>query len=535
MIERFSYSSLETYKKCPAQFQFRYIDKVIKKEEGVEAFMGKRVHEALEYLYNEKLSFKLPFFDQVIEKYYDLWEENWHNKIAIVRRENSKNFYFDLPKLLERFTLKKASGAVEQYSRMNAGLMFYHFAKRSGKSEKEAMEFASYNADKYMVEYNSFERPLIYSEAGLGTAGKPFGLFKTFQHNHFAQLTEHFQAVKWGKLKKGEFESAKGALAFTGTMIATAGMLNVIGIEIADRLINKISPVWERVFGEKPQTVTEALLRSDLPEWAKWGAPSAALDMDLTTTLAAPGLGLQDLVSVPSLEMIGLHPGQLSVPLFKRRKGGIIQTSSNWAFKKSMGMATEADAQMFYESIAPTSMKGIVEATYNGGIGVIFDADKSTIINDPWKKSRGEVKRELNDWRKRLWSSYSLKEATELKTIYALTQIDKNAKLNQETITNFAAHLVTNGEEIPAFVFDLAMTNNVSPKSLRTKIINRIKLMNSTLIDRELKKGNILRRRNNYDLIMPLLDMNSAQKTKPDSLDLPITNILKLPDRFLRT
>mgnify|MGYP003311101769 CR=1 FL=1 len=48
MIDRFSYSSLETYKKCPAQFQFRYIDKVIKKEEGVEAFMGKRVHEALE-------------------------------------------------------------------------------------------------------------------------------------------------------------------------------------------------------------------------------------------------------------------------------------------------------------------------------------------------------------------------------------------------------------------------------------------------------------------------------------------------------
>ena len=96
MIERFSYSSLETYKKCPAQFQFRYIDKLIKKEEGIEAFMGKRVHEALEYLYNEKLSFKLPFFDQVIEKYYDLWEENWHDKIAIVRRENSKNFYFDL-------------------------------------------------------------------------------------------------------------------------------------------------------------------------------------------------------------------------------------------------------------------------------------------------------------------------------------------------------------------------------------------------------------------------------------------------------
>ena len=37
MIERFSYSSLETYKKCPAQFRFRYIDKVIKRDEGIEA------------------------------------------------------------------------------------------------------------------------------------------------------------------------------------------------------------------------------------------------------------------------------------------------------------------------------------------------------------------------------------------------------------------------------------------------------------------------------------------------------------------
>jgi len=50
MIDRFSYSSLETYKKCPTQFRFRYIDKIYKDDEGIEAFMGKRVHEALEYL-----------------------------------------------------------------------------------------------------------------------------------------------------------------------------------------------------------------------------------------------------------------------------------------------------------------------------------------------------------------------------------------------------------------------------------------------------------------------------------------------------
>ena len=46
----FSYSSLQSYLKCPAQFQFRYVKKIFKKEEGVEAFMGKRVHETIEYI-----------------------------------------------------------------------------------------------------------------------------------------------------------------------------------------------------------------------------------------------------------------------------------------------------------------------------------------------------------------------------------------------------------------------------------------------------------------------------------------------------
>ena len=47
IFEYFSYSSLQSFKKCPAQFKYRYIDKIYKKDEGIEAFMGKRVHEVL--------------------------------------------------------------------------------------------------------------------------------------------------------------------------------------------------------------------------------------------------------------------------------------------------------------------------------------------------------------------------------------------------------------------------------------------------------------------------------------------------------
>lgn len=95
-MKRFSYSSLETYKKCPAQFKIRYIDNVRKPDESIEAFMGKRVHEALEYLYNEILDGRIPFFDHVVDKYNSNWQDNWHNRVGIVMTENLTNYYRNL-------------------------------------------------------------------------------------------------------------------------------------------------------------------------------------------------------------------------------------------------------------------------------------------------------------------------------------------------------------------------------------------------------------------------------------------------------
>ena len=87
MIDRFSHSGLSSYEKCPAQFRIRYIDRVAKQDEGIEAFMGKRVHEALESLYNKILAGQTPILDTVLDKYDALWMEHWHDRIAIVKRE----------------------------------------------------------------------------------------------------------------------------------------------------------------------------------------------------------------------------------------------------------------------------------------------------------------------------------------------------------------------------------------------------------------------------------------------------------------
>jgi hypothetical protein len=349
---------------------------------------------------------------------------------------------------------------------------------------------------------------MIYGDAGLGVVGKSLGLFKTFQHNYFAQLTEHFKSIKWDRVKKLEFESLKSSTAFLGTMILTAGTLNVIAIDVADKLITALTPAWERLFGKRPQTVTEALLESDLPEWVKWGVPSSAIGFDITTTLAAPGLGLADIVSAPSLELLGLHPGQLNVPLFKDRKGGVIQTTSSLAYRTTMGMATESDWQKVFKSIAPTSFQGIIEAYYNAGSLKVFVEDKGaygTLVRDPFKKDRGKIRRDLKDWHGRLFASYSIRESQTLKTIYQLSVIDRTASTNQQSVVRVAAHHLANGLPIPRYLFDMALANNVGLKTFQKQIQNRIKLMNTSLLDRELTSKNILRLDDTFDMMSNLV------------------------------
>jgi len=118
MIERFSYSSLESFKKCPAQFKFRYIEKIDKLHEGIESFVGKRVHEALEFLYNEKLSGRLTFYDGVIEKYHQNWEENWHDKIVIVRKELKNQNYSWVGTLAGTWKIAREKKIVKEFFRL---------------------------------------------------------------------------------------------------------------------------------------------------------------------------------------------------------------------------------------------------------------------------------------------------------------------------------------------------------------------------------------------------------------------------------
>jgi putative RecB family exonuclease len=91
----YSHSRLGTYETCPRQYKFTYLDGLPRQEEGIEAFLGSRFHEAMEKLYSE-LRFRVMSLDELLAFYEDSWKKNFHEKIIIVDEERTAEDYFRL-------------------------------------------------------------------------------------------------------------------------------------------------------------------------------------------------------------------------------------------------------------------------------------------------------------------------------------------------------------------------------------------------------------------------------------------------------
>jgi putative RecB family exonuclease len=92
----YSHSRLSTYESCPQQYKLRYLDKI--KVEGyqtIEKFLGSRVHDALEKLYKDLVLTKLNSLDDLLGHFQFIWDREWRDDIAIVRKGYNKAHYRD--------------------------------------------------------------------------------------------------------------------------------------------------------------------------------------------------------------------------------------------------------------------------------------------------------------------------------------------------------------------------------------------------------------------------------------------------------
>ncbi|MFH1392044.1 MAG: PD-(D/E)XK nuclease family protein [Candidatus Diapherotrites archaeon] len=93
----YSHSRIETFYQCPLKFNYKYIDRVkVPRQEGIEAFMGKMVHETLEQLYKWVQLTKVPGEKELLDYYKKLWSKNWNNSIVITKEGLTKKHYYNL-------------------------------------------------------------------------------------------------------------------------------------------------------------------------------------------------------------------------------------------------------------------------------------------------------------------------------------------------------------------------------------------------------------------------------------------------------
>jgi putative RecB family exonuclease len=89
----YSHSQLSTYENCPHQYRLAYIDRIEVETEGIEAFMGSRVHDVLEKLYRDLKVTKLNSLEELLTFYHQSWEKNWNEMVQIIRKEYKTEDY----------------------------------------------------------------------------------------------------------------------------------------------------------------------------------------------------------------------------------------------------------------------------------------------------------------------------------------------------------------------------------------------------------------------------------------------------------
>jgi len=96
-MKLYSHSRLSCYEQCPNKFKLKYIDKVkTEVEQSVEAFLGSRVHETLEKLYQDLQFKKINTLENLLDFLRNEWQKNWSDNIVIVKEEYGQKNYLKM-------------------------------------------------------------------------------------------------------------------------------------------------------------------------------------------------------------------------------------------------------------------------------------------------------------------------------------------------------------------------------------------------------------------------------------------------------
>jgi len=146
--------------------------------------------------------------------------------------------------------------------------MFLAFVNLLSKSEPDlnkVLPIAENLTNQAMVDYHKWERPLMYT--GAGVLGPHVGGLTTFKHSYLGT-----QTLLAKELKKNPKPFIASAMAMT----FLAGVTGVPFYDEADTLYQEL----KQLAGMEPGSIAQDALQ-DLPQWMKTGVLSSALDLNI--------------------------------------------------------------------------------------------------------------------------------------------------------------------------------------------------------------------------------------------------------------
>jgi putative RecB family exonuclease len=92
IMPEYSISQLDKFEQCALQYKFNYVDGIKRYEESVEAFLGQRFHDAMEWLYKER-AFRVVPLEELLDHYEKDWAKQWHAEVKIHRKDRTPDDY----------------------------------------------------------------------------------------------------------------------------------------------------------------------------------------------------------------------------------------------------------------------------------------------------------------------------------------------------------------------------------------------------------------------------------------------------------
>ena len=93
----YSHSRISCFETCPLQYKLAYIDHIERDKESIEAFLGSRFHETMDYLYKD-LKCKIHTVKELTDYFDSQWDKEWSDEITITKKGRTKEDYRNLGK-----------------------------------------------------------------------------------------------------------------------------------------------------------------------------------------------------------------------------------------------------------------------------------------------------------------------------------------------------------------------------------------------------------------------------------------------------